>query len=201
MEEDYGPWEALSPGNVAAIFSAYRGRWWLGGGWAIELFVGRPLRPHEDIDIEILRSEVYLVHEVLEGWEVHACRWPNGDVFHLWDGDELLPPDVHDLWCRPGPDAPWGFQFMVLDDDGDRWTYRRDARIGGAMDELTVVRGGIPLLAPEVQLLYKSKGRRPKDEIDFAAALPLLGADRTAWLREALAISDPANPWLERLHA
>ncbi|WP_374208167.1 MULTISPECIES: hypothetical protein [Streptomyces] len=33
---------------------------------------------------------------------------------------------------------------------------------------------GIPYLAPEVQLFYKAKATRDKDETDFEAVLPLL---------------------------
>ena len=37
---------------------------------------------------------------------------------------------------------------------------------------------GVPYLAPELQLLYKSKDIRPKDELDAAEVIPSLAADR-----------------------
>jgi hypothetical protein len=88
---------------------------------------------------------------------------------------------------------------MVLDRDADRWLFRRDHRIGGPVADLGVERNGFPIVAPEVQLLFKSKGRRPKDERDLARALPLLDDRQKEWLRAALTITDPENPWLERL--
>ncbi|MEJ7838575.1 MAG: hypothetical protein WKF81_07150, partial [Thermomicrobiales bacterium] len=119
----------------------------------------------------------------------------------LWEVGESLPPEVHDIWCRPTPESPWAMQFMILDEDGDDWVYRRDAAVRGRIDRLTVTRRGLPLLAPELQLLFKSKGRRPKDEFDFALALPKLDETQRDWLIEALMISDPTNPWLGPLHA
>jgi hypothetical protein len=43
-----------------------------------------------------------------------------------------------------------------------------------------------PVLSPDIQLLYKSKGLRPKDVADFRAVLPWLLAGEREWLRTAL---------------
>lgn len=62
--------------------------------------------------------------------------------------------------------------------------------------------GGVPYLAPEVQLLYKSKSRRAKDEQDFEAALPVLDVHGRAWLAETIALVEGADhPWAARLRA
>ena len=58
---------------------------------------------------------------------------------------------------------------------------------------------GIPYLAPEIQLLYKAKGLRPKDEADFRQTLPVLSWERRTWLREALLQAHPQHPWLVHL--
>jgi hypothetical protein len=47
---------------------------------------------------------------------------------------------------------------------------------------------GIPYLVPEIQLFYMSTSPRPKDQIDFDAALPLLSAAQRQWLAKAIAI-------------
>jgi len=192
-------WQALLPDQVAALFARYPAAWWIAGGWAIDLFVGEPYRDHADIDIEILRPDVRLLHDALDGWELHACQWPDGTTLHRWQAGEPLPPAVHDIWCRRDRDTPWAFQLMVLDQADDRWLFRRDHRIGGPLADLGVERRGLPLLAPEVQLLFKSKGRRPKDARDFARILPVLDPWRKEWLRQALEVTDPDNPWLARL--
>ena len=60
-------------------------------------------------------------------------------------------------------------------------------------------RQGIPYLAPEVQLLYKSRRARPHDEADFARVAPTLDLAAREWLRDALAISEPGHRWLSAL--
>jgi hypothetical protein len=55
------------------------------------------------------------------------------------------------------------------------------------------------VLAPEIQLLYKCKGLRPKDQADFETVLPALDAARRGWLRSAIAVLSPAHPWLMAL--
>jgi hypothetical protein len=56
---------------------------------------------------------------------------------------------------------------------GDRWVFRRDGRIGGPLAAFgRRDADGVPYVAPEAQLLFKAKNRLPKDEADFAAALP-----------------------------
>ena len=194
-------WAACTPTQVAGLFSAYRGRWWIAGGWAIDLFAGGSNRKHADIDIELLRSEQHLLHEVLPGWQIFACRFPGKDILHLWPAGEVLPLEVHDIWCRPTTDSPWALQLMLMDHEGESWIYRRDARIGGLIDALGIEAQGLPVIAPEIQLLFKSKGRLAKDEFDLDLALPLLNDDRRDWLINALTVSDPTNPWIERLRA
>lgn len=90
----------------------------------------------------------------------------------------------------------------MLDDGDERdWRSRRCARVTKPVVELGAKDAdGIPFLAPEVQLFYKAKNPRPKDEIDFAAALPLLGGSQKAWLREAISAAyGRGNAWLQAL--
>ena len=55
------------------------------------------------------------------------------------------------------------------------------------------------MLAPEIQLLQKSKGLRPKDQLDFEAVVLVLEPERRAWLAEALGVASPGHPWLNVL--
>ncbi|HEX5293738.1 MAG TPA: amino acid transporter [Streptosporangiaceae bacterium] len=149
----YGPWEPAPLAEVAAIFAALPGPWWIAGGHAIELAVGRPFRAHADIDVLVLRKDHLHLQAALRGWE--------------WWAD---------------------------------WVSRRDprirrplARIGHAGPD------GIPYLAPEIQLFYKARKVRPKDEADFTAALPVLTAAQRQWLGDALLLAYGAHPWGDRL--
>lgn len=55
---------------------------------------------------------------------------------------------------------------------------------------------GIPRLAPEIQLFYKAKSLRPKDERDFDAALPVLSEPQRVWLAWAVETLYGAHPWV-----
>lgn len=92
---------------------------------------------------------------------------------------------------------------MLDDGDGDSWRSRRCAAVARPISGLGMKgSGGVPFLAPEVQLFYKAKSPRSKDELDFAAALPLLSEPQKAWLRDAVAVAyGRDNPWLNRLDA
>jgi len=63
----------------------------------------------------------------------------------------------------------------------------------------SVTQDGIPYLAPEIQLFYKAKGLRPKDEEDFVRTLPALDGKRREWLAQSLALVHPGHAWLKKL--
>ena len=174
-------------------------RWWLAGGWAIDLFLRRHTREHDDIDVQILRPDHVDVRAALCEWDVHVADPPG--TLRPWPVGEQLPLAVHDIWVRRSVGDPWRFQLMVADVDGGDWVYRRDERIRRPIHALTgpASTASRQVLAPEVQLLYKSKGLRPKDEADFAAVLPVLDAAQRGWLADALMTVSPSHPWLARL--
>ena len=64
---------------------------------------------------------------------------------------------------------------------------------------LQIRSNSIPYLAPEIQLLYKAKGLRPKDEADFARTLPALDEKSRQWLAQSLALVHPGHAWLTKL--
>lgn len=194
----FGPWEPAQPSEVAEIFSAVPCPWWIAGGHAIELAVGRPVRGHGDIDVMVLRPDQLHVQQALHGWEQWAADPPG--ILRPWRPREHLRAGVHDIWCRPGPGQPWRIQVMI-DESGDGdWISRRDpgirrplAGIGRASSD------GIPYLVPEIQLFYKAKNPRPKDETDFTAVLPFLATAQRRWLSDALARTFGEHPWQDRL--
>lgn len=195
----FGPWEPATPAEVTALFRRCTARWWIAGGYAIELAAGRPLRPHADIDVMMLRRDQLTVQEVLLAWQWHAAD-PPGQL-RAWRPGEHLPAGVHDIWCRPGPDQAWRIQIMLDESSGTDWVSRRDDRIRRPIGSIgSVTADGIPYLAPEIQLFYKGKNIRPHDEADFSTALRFLGRAQRAWLRDALGVAyGPRHPWRARL--
>jgi len=173
--------------------------WWIAGGWALDLYAGKQSRAHRDLDVGVLRRDVLAVLAALPSWEFFAAK--NGVLARL-TSDQEPRTDVYSLWCRPADATEWTLELMLDESDAGRWVYRRESRIQRPL-EVTVRRDpqGIPYLAPEVQLLYKSARARPQDEADFAHVAPQLDLAACEWLRDALAISEPGHRWLSALDA
>ena len=179
-------WSPYSIDEVSRLFAAMPAPWWIAGGHAIDLFVGHATRSHDDIDVQILRGAEQTFAERLAGWELHTAK---AGQLTPW-----TPRDRADaIWCRPADRSTWALELVVADIVDDRWVYRRDPRISRPVREIgDRTAGGVPFLRPEIQLLYKSKAMRPKDEADLRAVLPRLDDGARAWLREALG---PPHPW------
>jgi hypothetical protein len=189
------------PEEVSELMAGYDGTWWLAGGWAVDSLVGHQTRQHADVDVLVLRDQQDLIRRHLVTWDVHVADPPGSGKLRPWPLEETLPETVHDVWCRQSRDAPWSCQFMIDNRVGDHWVFRRDGRIRRPLDELTgrASRPWLPVLTVEVQLLYKSGSPRPKDEVDFDTALPLLSSSERRWLERALDVVRPDHPWRARL--
>ena len=190
-------WRPLPPAELRALLETQHAPWWIAGGTALELFAGRSWREHGDLDAGILRADQPAVYAALPGWRRFAAH--DGELRELGAG-ELAPPEANSLWCRHADESAFRFELLLDASDGAHWTFRRDPRVRLPLAELALrTRDGCPYLRPEVQLLYKAKARRPKDEADFAVVAPLLDARACDWLRRALALVDPAHAWLTAL--
>ena len=179
--------------RAAKIMHGFRGHWGIAGGWAIDLFVGRQMRPHADVDVAILRDDQARLRERLP--DTRVDKVVDGQLVPWGSGERLELPihEVHVTW----PDG-FHLEFLLNEWDGasEEWMFRRDPRIRRAVDTVFAMGRGLPRLAPEVVLLYKSKGSGPKDDADFAAAVELMTPEQREWLRDALAATRAEHPWL-----
>ncbi|MGZ4472804.1 MAG: nucleotidyltransferase domain-containing protein, partial [Nocardioidaceae bacterium] len=119
MDGTLGTWEPLSPSEVARVLSGMPCRWWIAGGWAIDLHLGRQRRAHADVDVLFLRADQLAVQRHLAGWDLQAADPPGS--LRPWTEGELLPAGVHDVWCRRSPSSPWCLQLMIDDAEDDVW--------------------------------------------------------------------------------
>jgi hypothetical protein len=181
--------------EVVAALSGLRLPWAIAGGWAIDLALGRVTRPHSDVDVALFRDDQAALRAALPGWELSAAI---AGVLVPWAAGDWLAPPVHEVRAQRGEDdAATGIEFLLNERAGADWVFRRDPRIRlpVARALTTAAAGQIPVLAPEVVLLYKAKAPRAVDEADFMAALPHLSAVARTWLAEALDICHPGHPW------
>lgn len=197
-EIPYDRWEPLLVAELVASLRGAPFTWGLAGGYAVEQFLGRPIRAHDDIDIVVFRDQQLRAQEWLAGWELYAADPPGS--LRPWRAGEQLRFGIHDIWGHRAAAQAWQLQIMLLEAEGDAWFSRRDPRVRGRRADLIVDYGGLPCILIEVQLLYKARGMRPKDVQDFQACLPLLSAGARAWLRDQLQLLHPdGHPWIARL--
>ena len=199
-EDDVEPhyvWHPLTIDETRAIFEPLAIRWWVAGGWAIDLHLGGETREHADIDVSILRADHCELRALFDAFELHVAH---DGTLTPWSGDEL-PPEHHQFWARRRGDEAWAFEVLLEYHAGDTWLYRRDHRIVRPVDRLGRRDAhGVPYIAPEVALLYKSKGYDiARNAADFASALPTLTHDERAWLSDSLTVTAPDHPWIEAL--
>lgn len=192
--EAWAPWR---PEEVAVLLAGTPAHWYVVGGFAIDLFLGRETRAHADLEICVPRAELALVRERLASFVFHSVG--DGEVRRLAPG-ETPPPERHQTWVLDPVANAWRVDVMLEPGDAASWVCRRDESIRAPRSFMvTTSAGGVPYLAPQGVLLFKAKGTRPKDEADFATVLPELDAAARAWLGASLARAHPQHPWRERL--
>ena len=194
LDVDLEAWDAWSPARVAENLTGVTAPWCVAAGWALDLFLERQTREHDDLEIGVPSDGFARVHEALASFDFVVIG--DGKAWPLTD--ESLAR-YRQTWVRE-PNGPWRVDVMRERWDGDTWICRRDARVRvHAASLISRTADGIPYLQPEIVLLFKAKAARPKDEQDFAAVLPHLDGSRRLWLRDALDLVHPGHPWLEPL--
>jgi hypothetical protein len=171
--------------------------WWVAGGWALDLFLDETVRSHGDLDVGVFRDDAAAVAASLRDWEIFEAK--DGELVRL-DVGAAPRADVNSLWCRPVQSDEWLLELLLDDRSGQNWVFRRRPEIARPIASIHR-RGsdGLPYLAPEIQLLYKAKALRPRDQDDFERVLPYLDAKASTWLKDALEIAHPEHPWIARL--
>jgi hypothetical protein len=195
-------WDAIAPHHLPAVLAGVGVPWWVAGGWAIDLFAGTAARRHTDLDVLVLRRDQHAVRQHLAAeWPLFATGAGTADGLTEWPAGVTLEEGSNSVWAAHPDLCAWAFEIVLMDTDGERWAFRRDRRIGGAITEIGwVTRTGLPVLRPEIQLLFKARDRRPKDDRDFAVTAPLLDDVARRWLGAAIETHlGPGHAWLGAL--
>ena len=173
--------------------------WYISGGWALDLFLGRVTRLHHDVDVSVpYPAQLDLRKHLTErGWKLVT---PFEKRLEAWPPHMQLQLPRHQVHAHR-EDA--FIDFLLTEMDGI-WKYRREPAAIRSLERIGLwTEGGIPYLAPELVLLFKSKNtsnqERPKDQLDYEKILPHLEPERRAWLRWALVATSPDHPWIQQL--
>jgi hypothetical protein len=194
----YGAWEPLTPQELARELDGFDRPWWLVGGWAIEAATGFR-REHEDTDISILHTDVPAFVEHLRD---RRHVWNNvGGVLHPLGGRwSTVDEPASQLWLRADAGSPWVLDVPLTPARDGWWTNKfLDGHVAPLESVTRTGPDGIRYLLPEIVLAFKARLRRPKDDPDLEATLPVLTPEARAWLRSAILELAPDHPWLSRL--
>ncbi len=190
-------WSACwTPADVSLRLAGISAPWYVAAGWALDLFLGRQTREHEDIEIAVPAA----------GFPEVRSRFP-GFVFdgvgsgRIWaDAAPDVLAAVYQTWVRDPATGNYLLDVFREPHDGDTWICRRDHTIRLPYRDIIQFTGnGIPYLAPELVLLFKAKHSRRKDQADFEAAVPHLTPAQRETLTGLLARAHPGHRWLAEL--
>lgn len=200
-------WEKPDIDSVNTVLARIDKPWWIAGGIALSLFVGRQIRPHHDVDVVILDRDATVFRNALASWDVRAAiGWtgPPRDsrrILRPWPADECRPRDTSAFWCRPTADDRWNFELLINPETDGRWEFKRDRALSRPLSEIGSIRDGIPFLMPELVLLHKATSSpvSEQDTADLSAVLSSMTSSQKLWLAQAIARFGPGHPWLARL--
>lgn len=198
MKKDQEIWRRLTLEQIDSLLGNSSRPWWIAGGLAIDLFLGRETRTHEDLDIVIDRNDLGYFQSRLNNWDLRATD-PPGSLRPLLD-KEIPDSSINAIWCRENFELPWQFEFLLSEFSDNEWIYRRNPNIRGPRKSFGWrTENGINVVNPEIQLLYKAKARRPKDDVDFNNCLSFLGEQKSSWLRKAIEMDFGLNhAWISK---
>jgi len=212
------------------------------GGFALDMFAGKELRPHGDFDITIFKEDKHRAVQFMKehGWGAYGRFMEEGRMATLllffeidditnsyWDDcrnmwaikPDSLPNVLHKLDRIKGPGDMYTYQtrkWLVQDTlefielefdirDGNNYVAKENPQITRPMDKAILHKDGVPYLAPEIILFFKTDklswqhpNIRPKTEGDFNTIMPLLSDESKQWLRDAVDTAYPdGHEWIE----
>ena len=194
------------------------------GGHAIDLFLGRKTRPHKDLDVAVYwddRNKI-VQHMLDAGWDVYE---PCGTTYlHKINSVAEQKRIKSNIWCVKPSNTHYKFteheknmyavdfdnseqveldyiEFLFNTREDGAFLYAKDHSINLGMDKAILEIDGIPYLAPEMILLYKSSAADDFDyQLDFDNSSKKLSVEQTAWLKKSLSVMFPdGHKWLDAL--
>jgi hypothetical protein len=185
------------PLKIAALMRNFQSDWFIAGGWAIDLYLGKISRPHVDIEIAIFRRDQIALQNYLNDWVLQKI---DDSVSSVWNRNEFLELPVHEIHCFHKTSELRNFEVLLNENNENEWIYRRNERVTKPLTKIySTTDSGIKFLRPEIVLLYKSKNPRAKDKQDFESVVKRLDAESKKWLGNALTICDSKHDWLQKL--
>jgi len=169
------------PKRIQEVLKDYDGLWMIAGGWAIDLYLNKISRKHEDIEIAIPRSEQLKIQSFLVDWNL---RYVEAHQFFEWPNGQMLQLPIHEIHGQLNESK---IEILLNEIEGEVWKFKRDLSIQYPTRKMIIQSAiGIPILCPEIVLLYKAKNFREKDQMDLLNSMAALSKDQLKWLKDRI---------------
>jgi len=181
------------------------------GGYAIDLFLNYESRKHGDIDIFAywkdrdsiilyMQSLGFEVYEMLGGGKAHHITDINiqmkmkRNIFCCKKDCELVKlsitneNDIYDIdFFHIGQSKLNFIEFLFNDKTDTELLYARNHTVKRKLEDAILFNNGIPYLAPEICLLYKSTDtEREGYQQDYDLAIRKMNKEQIEWLSSAI---------------
>jgi len=172
--------------------------WYFAAGWAIDLYLNKNTRNHDDVELAIYREDQQEIHELLgKHWRMEVIK---DRKQYLWQKDDYIGLPHHQIHVKNPQTKIILFDIFLLDNDKSNWIFRRNKKITMDIEKIYRLNSeNLPYLTPEINLLFKAKEMREKDIHDFNQTLGYLGNEEKSWLLDALRIEYPGSAWIKQI--
>ncbi len=185
------------PLQIKELMSDFKPSWFVAGGWAIDLFLEKETRSHQDVEIAIFRKDQAALHFHFDGWLLQ--KFVKGKSF-VWSLDEWLALPTHEIHGFNKTAQPSQIEILLNESNETDWIYRRNQEVRRLLSKVQLESSmDVKFLCPEIVLLYKSTNPQPKDEQDFQAVVEYLDSEQMEWLRDAIKVCNSEHHWLRSL--
>lgn len=182
--------------SVSEIMKDFQCPWLFSGGWSIDLALEKVTRQHDDVDICVFRDDAQRVLDYFRDWKISVAVPGEHRLLPCRTTDDTLPPRFG-LHLRKGNQF---IEILLTDKVDDMVIFRRDPSIRMTLDEFVRTDSqGRKYVAPEWQLLFKSKENREKDQQDFNSFIAQIDERQRHWLVTALKTHNPKSSWIVAL--
>ncbi len=121
--------------KVAKALSNLRAPFYISGGWAIDLHLGRVTREHHDVDTLVMRRDQLGLHQALKQFSLKKIiphpdgMPPNRGTIVEWPPGERLELPVHQINAYRAGESEPAFQVMLAESNDSEWIFRRKPEI------------------------------------------------------------------------
>lgn len=179
-----------------SVMKNFKKPWFIAGGWAIDIALGKVTREHHDLDICIFREDTEDVIRYFRDWDIKVAV---PGEHRLVDYEQLSDLSLPRYCLHLFRDKDF-IEILLTERREDKVLFRKNENITMHMNDFARKdRAERPYVNPVWQILFKSLHPREKDTEDFCNYLTVMNDQQKLWLTSGIRMMKPNSAWLEKL--